>query len=548
MRAQGSCPYAAIYARVSTEDQGKGFSIPTQIEACQKVAEHEGYTVPEAYILVDAGISGATLNRPGLSTLRELVASQAIAAVVIYDVDRLSRSMGHLCMLVEAFEQSGVKLLGRAGPIEQTPEGTLLFQMQGAMAQYVRAKIREGAKRGMRGRAQKGHPNGGQVPLGYRYIAEPHGGRWEVDDEEAALVRRIFAWCLAGTPVRAIARQLTAEGIQTRLDRRPKSGGKKRNSQGVWTCSSIHQILRNETYTGRAYFGRKQRLTKTVSRLTEKEAWILVEVPAILDDDTFRAAHTQLQHHQVTATRNRRHDYLLAGGFLRCAMCGRMMTGRMTSRGKRRYRCTSRNNVLDVAQRCRGSLAADDVEARIWRAVEQVLHDPTVIAQEVQRQHEHCEDVIAARQRDVTLIDAALVTCQREDERWTKAYAAEVIELGELKAYRAEIQQRRQALQEQQAQYEAEVDHLKSASDRVDRLIDYCARVQSRLQTFSCAEKRIALQALDIQVAWAAEQPLTVQGSIPVDGAIVSSTANGVMRPPFSAGSNQAGGIVTCMA
>ena len=139
MRAQGSCPYAAIYARVSTEDQGKGFSIPTQIEACQKVAEHEGYTVPEAYILADAGISGATLNRPGLSTLRKLVASQAIATVVIYDVDRLSRSMGHLCMLVEAFEQSGVKLLGRAGPIEQTPEGTLLFQMQGAMAQYVRA-------------------------------------------------------------------------------------------------------------------------------------------------------------------------------------------------------------------------------------------------------------------------------------------------------------------------------------------------------------------------------------------------------------------------
>jgi DNA invertase Pin-like site-specific DNA recombinase len=51
---------AAIYARVSAEDQGKGFSIPTQIEACQKLAKHEGYTVLESHVLVDEGISGTT--------------------------------------------------------------------------------------------------------------------------------------------------------------------------------------------------------------------------------------------------------------------------------------------------------------------------------------------------------------------------------------------------------------------------------------------------------------------------------------------------------
>ncbi len=83
---------------------------------------------------------------------------------------------------------------------------------------------------------------------------------------------------------------------------------------------------------------------------------------------------------------------------------------------------------------------------------------------------------------------------------------------------------------------------------RVDQFIDYCARVRSRLLTFSCMEKRLALQALEIQVTWAAEQPLTIQGSIPLEGEIMSNTANGVMRPPFSAESNQAGATVTCMA
>jgi DNA invertase Pin-like site-specific DNA recombinase len=64
--------YAAIYARVSTEDQGKGFSIPTQLEACRKLAAHEGYAVPESHVLIDEGISGTTLDRLGLQKLRDL--------------------------------------------------------------------------------------------------------------------------------------------------------------------------------------------------------------------------------------------------------------------------------------------------------------------------------------------------------------------------------------------------------------------------------------------------------------------------------------------
>src|SRR5687767_3203766 len=95
--------YAAIYARVSTEDQGKGFSIPTQIEACQKLAEREGYTVPEAHVLIDEGISGTTMDRPGLRTVRELVQTKAIAAVIVIDPDRLSRNLGHQLLLAEEF-------------------------------------------------------------------------------------------------------------------------------------------------------------------------------------------------------------------------------------------------------------------------------------------------------------------------------------------------------------------------------------------------------------------------------------------------------------
>jgi hypothetical protein len=82
MTAATPTRYAAIYARVSTEDQGKGFSISTQPEGCQKLAEHEGYTVRESHVLIDEGISGTTPDRPGLRRLRDLVQSQAVAAAL----------------------------------------------------------------------------------------------------------------------------------------------------------------------------------------------------------------------------------------------------------------------------------------------------------------------------------------------------------------------------------------------------------------------------------------------------------------------------------
>jgi site-specific DNA recombinase len=162
--------YAAIYARVSTKDQGKGFSIPTQIEACQKLAAHEGYMVPESHVLIDEGISGTTMDRPGLRTLRDLVNSQAITAAVVYDPDRLSRNLGHQLLLAEEFERAGVKLVIVSHPMEQGPEGWLFFQMRGALAEYERAKILERMHRGIIGRAKAGNPWGGQVPLGYRAV------------------------------------------------------------------------------------------------------------------------------------------------------------------------------------------------------------------------------------------------------------------------------------------------------------------------------------------------------------------------------------------
>jgi site-specific DNA recombinase len=241
-------PLAACYCRVSTEDQGRGYSLTTQQAACLALAAERGYSVPESHILYD-DVSGAILDRPGLRHLRTLVQTRAIDAVVIHDMDRLSRKLAHQLLLDEEFGQAGVQLHVVTMPnTDKSPEGQLLTHVKGVIAEYERTKLAERTARGRLGRAKAGHVWGGSPALGYIAIRAPHQARWEVDAEEAALVRRIFQLCIAGKSTRAIAWQLSQEGILTCLDRRARTAGKKELPRGAWQPASVHRILAYEPY------------------------------------------------------------------------------------------------------------------------------------------------------------------------------------------------------------------------------------------------------------------------------------------------------------
>ena len=130
---------AAIYARVSTTDQAdKGYSLPTQIDACQRLAQQEGYTVPESHVFVD-DYTGTSLNRPQFTKLRDLVHQRLVQAVFVHDLDRLSRKLAHQLLLSEEFEQVGVALRIVAMPDgATTPEAQLLNNVRGVIAEYER--------------------------------------------------------------------------------------------------------------------------------------------------------------------------------------------------------------------------------------------------------------------------------------------------------------------------------------------------------------------------------------------------------------------------
>jgi site-specific DNA recombinase len=145
---------------------------------------------------------------------------------VVYDPDRLPRNLEHQLLLAEEFEQASIMLLIISHPLEQGPEGWRFFQMRGALAEYERAKTQERTKCGMLGRAKVGNPWGGQAPLGYAAIREARRAWWEIDEEAAALVRRIFAMCLSGMSTYGITEQLS----RARVPRGDQLGGAARLS------------------------------------------------------------------------------------------------------------------------------------------------------------------------------------------------------------------------------------------------------------------------------------------------------------------------------
>src|SRR3954466_4559059 len=210
---------AAIYARVSSARQKKDETIASQTAALRAHAEQLGLDVPEEWVFEDEGHSGATLVRPALERLRDLVSGVGIDVVLCYAPDRLARKFAYQALLIEEFTRAGTRIEFVKGPRGDTPEDQLLVQFQGMFAEYEKAQIMERYRRG------KAHPaRAGSVsvlsgaPYGYRYLRKtPHtSAGYEIVAHEAVLVREVFRrYADDGASIADLARWLTEQGVPT---------------------------------------------------------------------------------------------------------------------------------------------------------------------------------------------------------------------------------------------------------------------------------------------------------------------------------------------
>lgn len=179
-----SAIHAAIYARVSSEQQADAHTIASQVSALHERAKDDGLVVSEALIFLDEGYSGATLVRPALERLRDAMSAGVIDRLYIHSPDRLARKYAYQVVLVEECSRVGVEVVFLNRELGRSPEDDLLLQVQGMMAEYERAKIMERNRRGKLHAARSGSVNVlGGAPYGYRYLSKHQGGghaRYEV--------------------------------------------------------------------------------------------------------------------------------------------------------------------------------------------------------------------------------------------------------------------------------------------------------------------------------------------------------------------------------
>ena len=158
------CPKRAIlYARVSTDEQAKsGYSLAQQMEALRQYTASEGYEVLEE--VVDPGQSGASLERPGMDRVRDLVAAGGVSVVLAQDRDRFAREPAYHYLLRREFEEQGTKIRALNDRGDESPEGELTDGILDQLGKYERAKIAERTRRGKHRKLRQGKLVAGYSP------------------------------------------------------------------------------------------------------------------------------------------------------------------------------------------------------------------------------------------------------------------------------------------------------------------------------------------------------------------------------------------------
>src|SRR5687768_10871394 len=182
--------WAILYARVSTDEQARsGHSLAQQLEALREYATREGYEVLEE--VSDPGQSGASLQRPGMDHVRDLVAAGSVSVVLAQDRDRFSREPAYHYLLKREFEEHGTKIRALNDRGDESPEGQLTDGILDQLAKYERAKVAERSRRGKLRKAREGKIMAGpRVKYGFK-LNETRDGL-VVDEEKMRNVRRIF--------------------------------------------------------------------------------------------------------------------------------------------------------------------------------------------------------------------------------------------------------------------------------------------------------------------------------------------------------------------
>jgi site-specific DNA recombinase len=539
---------AALYARVSTDQQTRGQTIVSQVAALRERVAVDGLVLDPEHVFVDDGVSGTSLLRPALERLRDAVAMGGLDRLYVQSPDRLARRYAYQVLLVEEFRRAGTEIVFLNRPIGVSPEDDLLLQLQGMIAEYERAKILERSRRGRRHAAQMGAVSAlGRAPFGYRYVPKSEGGgiaRIEIVPEQAPYVRLMFAWVgLDRLSLREVCRRLQDAGVLT--------------ATGLvdWDPTSIARMVRNPAYRGQAMFGRLRSVPppakpplrprrgqslprSSCSVATPPEQWIAIPVPAIVDPVVFEAAQAQLDENR-RRKRDGCHRRWLLQGLTVCGCCGYAYYGK-TSRGTSRvpysyYRCSGSDGQAFGGQAiCHNRpIRVAELERLVWNEVRGVLEDPGRLAEEYERRLAQARNGRGPSHDQIT-VDRQISGVHRAINRLIDSYAEGFIERRDFEPRITGFKQRLGELEKRRDALLQEVEATRDLYLIIGQLQDFAGRVQTSLndldwdgqrEIIRTLVRRIEIRETEVEVIFRIGAPFRGPGSTevttsehPIDG------------------------------
>ena len=395
-----------LYLRVSTEAQFEdGYSIAEQKERLLAYCKAHGWIVVAIY--VDPGHSGSNLKRPGVQALMEAVEKKTADAVLVYKLDRLSRSQKDTLYLIEdVFLPNNTDFVSMQENINTaTPFGKAMIGILSVFAQLEREQITERTMMGRTGRAKEGKwHGGGSHPIGYDYI----DGELKVNKEEAKQVQMVYSMYLQGHTVTDISLKMK--------DYRTKHGD--------WSnLQTIAGVLDNELYAGTVHF---------------KEARTPESHDAIVSPKIAARVKYMRERNKKDNFQPKESDHLLTG-FLTCGNCGARYFAKKNPNGNVFYCCHSRakkNKKMVKDRNCKNdNWRKAELEELVENRVKELIDNPQLINEIIKKNRAEIDSV---QKRSSSILREELNGINAEIDRLMDLYKIDQVPVAEI-ASRIEV-------------------------------------------------------------------------------------------------------------
>jgi site-specific DNA recombinase len=494
-----------IYTRVSTraQDDPDRTSHDSQRDHCRALAEQHGWEVVEE---IRDTASGYTLDRPGMDRVREWTKLRRFDVFLCNDQGRMSRSQTGTAILYSEFDVAGVRIWSvQEGTFEQSAVGQMIRNKLAFAYEIDRERRKEATGRGRREKVRGGKILGSspKPSFGYSwvYTVNDRGKRtktaYEVNEDEAVIVRRVYAEVLEGRSMKAIARGLNDDGYPS-----PYAHMETYKGSGRWGHQTIRNIVRNGYYAGEAWgMVRVRQEPKEGNRhgqvkidLDHGHKLPDGTVPAIVGRADWERAQTVLNSRQQKGPAPRNPEYALLRGVARCGVCGRALRVATRKRGHKYLSCTKQNSERIPCGKPSPSIKYEWLAEPIWTLVRSIVLDPTKLHDRFhsQEQEQSEREALAGLESQLASVEERRRRLQRNLELLDEA------DVAELRPRLDELATERDGLKLQVGVLNRRIDSRAGEADRITRMLLWARAEMERVDELTVEEKRTVMLELGI--------------------------------------------------